>query len=149
MAKSLLCSSTLNPFFSTTLSSSTSSKRNQIAYSGSNKNETSSLLWNRRDLSLGFMSSLVAIGLVSNDRRRHDANAAILEADDDEELLEKVKQDRKKRIERQAVLNSAVKEKGTSSISLKFYFIEIINLSSLCVCVCVCCKTWFCYFSVC
>ena len=64
------------------------------------------------------MSSLVAIGLVSNDRRRHDANAAILEADDDEELLEKVKQDRKKRIERQAVLNSAVKEKGTSSIFL-------------------------------
>ncbi|XP_010429816.1 PREDICTED: thylakoid lumenal 16.5 kDa protein, chloroplastic [Camelina sativa] len=112
MAKSLLCSSTLNPFFSTTLSSSTSSKKNQIAYSGNSKNQTSSLLWNRRDLSLGFMGSLVAIGLVSNDRRRQDANAAILEADDDEELLEKVKQDRKKRIERQAVLNSAVKEKG-------------------------------------
>ncbi|CAD5326918.1 unnamed protein product [Arabidopsis thaliana] len=111
MAKSLLCSSTLNPFFSTTLSSS---KKNQIAYSGNSKNQTSSsLLWKRRELSLGFMSSLVAIGLVStNDRRRHDANAAILEADDDEELLEKVKQDRKKRIERQAVLNSAVKEKG-------------------------------------
>jgi len=116
MAKSLLCSSTLNPFFSATLSSS---KKNQIAYSGNSKNQTSSsLLWKRRELSLGFMSSLVAIGLVSNDRRRHDANAAILEADDDEELLEKVKQDRKKRIERQAVLNSAVKEKGTSSISL-------------------------------
>ncbi|KAL9285463.1 putative chloroplast thylakoid lumenal protein MPH2 [Arabidopsis thaliana] len=110
MAKSLLCSSTLNPFFSATLSSS---KKNQIAYSGNSKNQTSSsLLWKRRELSLGFMSSLVAIGLVSNDRRRHDANAAILEADDDEELLEKVKQDRKKRIERQAVLNSAVKEKG-------------------------------------
>ncbi|XP_010422577.1 PREDICTED: thylakoid lumenal 16.5 kDa protein, chloroplastic [Camelina sativa] len=112
MAKSLLCSSTLNPFFSTTLSSSASSKKTQIAYSGNSKNQTSSLLWNRRELSLGFMSSLVAIGLVSNDRRRQDANAAILEADDDEELLEKVKQDRKKRIERQAVLNSAVKEKG-------------------------------------
>lgn len=114
MAKSLLCSPTLNPFFSSTLSSSTSSKKNQIAYSGNNKNQTSSLLWNRRDLSLGFMSSFLAIGLVGNDIRRSDANAAILEADDDEELLEKVKQDRKKRIERQAVLNSAVKEKGTS-----------------------------------
>ena len=65
------------------------------------------------------MSSFLAVGLVgNNDRRSRDANAAILEADDDEELLEKVKQDRKKRIERQAVLNSAVKEKGTSSKSL-------------------------------
>ncbi|ESQ37917.1 hypothetical protein EUTSA_v10028953mg [Eutrema salsugineum] len=112
MAKSLLCSSTLNPFFSSTISSSTSSKKNQIAYSGNSKNQTSSLLCNRRDLSLGFMSSFLAIGLVGNDRRSRDANAAILEADDDEELMEKVKQDRKKRIERQAVLNSAVKEKG-------------------------------------
>ncbi|KAL1225134.1 Thylakoid lumenal 16.5 kDa protein [Cardamine amara subsp. amara] len=109
MAKSLLCSSTVNPFFCTTLSSSTFSKKNQIACSGINKNQTSSLLWNRRELSLGFMSSFLAIGLVG---RRHDANAAILEADDDEELLEKVKQDRKKRIERQAVINSAAKEKG-------------------------------------
>lgn len=58
------------------------------------------------------MSTFLAVGLVGNDRRSRDANAAILEADDDEELLEKVKQDRKKRIERQAVLNSAVKEKG-------------------------------------
>lgn len=59
------------------------------------------------------MSTFLAVGLVgNNDRRSRDANAAILEADDDEELLEKVKQDRKKRIERQAVLNSAVKEKG-------------------------------------
>nr|VDD27815.1 unnamed protein product [Brassica oleracea] len=113
MAKSLLCSSALNSFFSPTLSSSTSSKNNQIACSGNIKNQTPSLSWNRRELSLGFMSSFLAVGLVgNNDRRSRDANAAILEADDDEELLEKVKQDRKKRIERQAVLNSAVKEKG-------------------------------------
>ncbi|CAH8352528.1 unnamed protein product [Eruca vesicaria subsp. sativa] len=109
MAKSLLCSSTLTSFFS----SSTSSRNNQIACSSGNiKNQTSSLSWNRRELSLGFMSTFLAVGLVSNERRSRDANAAILEADDDEELLEKVKQDRKKRIERQAVLNSAVKEKG-------------------------------------
>ncbi|WZZ11841.1 hypothetical protein YC2023_104930 [Brassica napus] len=113
MAKSLLCSSALNTFLSSTLSSSTSSKNNQIACSANIKNQTSSLSWNRRELSLGFMSTFLAVGLVgNNDRRSRDANAAILEADDDEELLEKVKQDRKKRIERQAVLNSAVKEKG-------------------------------------
>ncbi|KAJ6731917.1 THYLAKOID LUMENAL 16.5 KDA PROTEIN CHLOROPLASTIC [Salix purpurea] len=40
------------------------------------------------------------------------ANAAILEADDDEELMEKVKKDRKKRLERQGVISSANKEKG-------------------------------------
>ncbi|KAL0846203.1 hypothetical protein Bca101_019449 [Brassica carinata] len=109
MAKSLLCSSSLNSFFSSTIYSS---KNNQIACSGNIKNQTASLSWNRRELSLGFMSTFLAVGLVGNDRRSRDANAAILEADDDEELLEKVKQDRKKRIERQAVLNSAVKEKG-------------------------------------
>ncbi|MCL7041225.1 hypothetical protein MKW94_017197 [Papaver nudicaule] len=40
------------------------------------------------------------------------ANAAILEADDDLELLEKVKQDRKKRLEQQEIISSADKEKG-------------------------------------
>lgn len=40
------------------------------------------------------------------------ANAAILEADDDVELLEKVKQDRKKRLERQGVVDSSKEEKG-------------------------------------
>ncbi|KAA8523008.1 hypothetical protein F0562_009431 [Nyssa sinensis] len=39
-----------------------------------------------------------------------NANAAILEADDDEELLERVKRDRKKRIEKQGVINSSNKE---------------------------------------
>ncbi|KAE9601807.1 hypothetical protein Lalb_Chr13g0301741 [Lupinus albus] len=41
-----------------------------------------------------------------------DANAAILEADDDVELLEKVKKDRKKRLERQGVISSSTKETG-------------------------------------
>lgn len=41
-----------------------------------------------------------------------DANAAILDADDDEELLEKVKRDRKKRLERQGVIKSSTKETG-------------------------------------
>ncbi|KAK8610121.1 hypothetical protein V6N13_081292 [Hibiscus sabdariffa] len=37
---------------------------------------------------------------------------SILEADDDEELLEKVKKDRKKRLEKQGVISSSGKEKG-------------------------------------
>lgn len=41
-----------------------------------------------------------------------EANAAILEADDDEELMEKVKKDRKKRLERQGVISSSNKETG-------------------------------------
>lgn len=39
------------------------------------------------------------------------------------ELLEKVKQDRKKRIERRAVLNSAVNEKGISENNQSFIFV--------------------------
>ncbi|CAI9100811.1 OLC1v1037989C1 [Oldenlandia corymbosa var. corymbosa] len=54
-------------------------------------------------LATGFLFSLSGKG-------SFDANAAILEAEDDEELLEKVKQDRKKRLERQGVINSAVQE---------------------------------------
>ncbi|XP_021741752.1 thylakoid lumenal 16.5 kDa protein, chloroplastic-like [Chenopodium quinoa] len=40
------------------------------------------------------------------------AEAAPLEAEDDLELLEKVKKDRKKRLEKQGVINSSTKEKG-------------------------------------
>ncbi|CAA7400198.1 unnamed protein product [Spirodela intermedia] len=40
------------------------------------------------------------------------ASAAILEADDDIELLEKVKKDRKKRLERQGVISSSSRETG-------------------------------------
>ncbi|XP_050378449.1 thylakoid lumenal 16.5 kDa protein, chloroplastic [Argentina anserina] len=40
------------------------------------------------------------------------SNAAILEADDDVELLEKVKKDRQKRLEKQLVISSAKKETG-------------------------------------
>lgn len=59
----------------------------------------------KRSLSIN-LSSIFLLTLTGN------ANAAILEADDDLELLEKVKQDRKKRIEKQTVLNSANKDKG-------------------------------------
>ena len=63
----------------------------------------------KRSLSICFLTSFV-FSLAS--RGSSSANAAILEADDDEELLEKVKRDRKKRLERQGVISSANKEKG-------------------------------------
>lgn len=58
------------------------------------------------------MFSLAGKGYFDN------ADAAILEADDDEELLEKVKRDRKKRLEKQGVINSSTKETGSISIPL-------------------------------
>ncbi|CAN0838614.1 Thylakoid lumenal 16.5 kDa protein, chloroplastic [Linum grandiflorum] len=42
----------------------------------------------------------------------NSGNAAILEADEDDELMEKIKQDRKKRIERQGLLTSSKQETG-------------------------------------
>ncbi|KAL9377163.1 hypothetical protein Peur_031283 [Populus x canadensis] len=69
----------------------------------------SPIIITRRSLSICFLTSFV-FSLAS--RGSSSANAAILEADDDEELLEKVKRDRKKRLERQGVISSANKEKG-------------------------------------
>ncbi|TKY54841.1 Thylakoid lumenal 16.5 kDa protein [Spatholobus suberectus] len=63
----------------------------------------------KRGLSISFLTAFV-LSLASA-----DANAAILEADDDEELLEKVKRDRKERLERQGVISSSAKETEASS----------------------------------
>ncbi|KAM1809231.1 hypothetical protein ACFX15_025541 [Malus domestica] len=63
----------------------------------------------KRSLSICFLTSF-AFSLVGKDFS--SSKAAILEADDDEELLEKVKKDRKKRLERQGVLSSSKKETG-------------------------------------
>lgn len=62
----------------------------------------------KRGLSIS-LTSLFLLSFTGNTNT--NANAAILEADDDLELLEKVKQDRKKRIEKQTVLNSSNKDK--------------------------------------
>ncbi|XP_028753922.1 thylakoid lumenal 16.5 kDa protein, chloroplastic [Neltuma alba] len=62
----------------------------------------------KRILSLSFFTSFVLS--FAGGKGSSDANAAILEADDDEELLEKVKRDRKKRLERQGVISSSKKE---------------------------------------
>ncbi|KAJ9163089.1 hypothetical protein P3X46_022799 [Hevea brasiliensis] len=69
-----------------------------------------SLVLTKRSLSISFITSFV-ISLASRSNSS-SANAAILEADDDEELLERVKRDRKKRIERQGVISSSNKETG-------------------------------------
>ena len=63
----------------------------------------------KRTLSLSFLTSFVLPFAGSGSL---DVHAAILEADDDEELLEKVKRDRKRRLERQGVINSSKKETG-------------------------------------
>ncbi|KAF5741997.1 thylakoid lumenal 16.5 kDa protein chloroplastic [Tripterygium wilfordii] len=64
---------------------------------------SSPVILTKRGFSTCFISSLFfSLG---------SAKAAILEADDDEELMEKVKKDRKKRLERQGVINSSNKEK--------------------------------------
>ncbi|XP_011020147.1 PREDICTED: thylakoid lumenal 16.5 kDa protein, chloroplastic-like [Populus euphratica] len=63
----------------------------------------------KRSLSICFLTSFV-FSLAS--RGNSSTNAAILEADDDEELMEKVKRDRKKRLEKQGVISSANQEKG-------------------------------------
>lgn len=62
----------------------------------------------RHGLSLGFTAlALGGLSLFGNPSR-----ATILEADDDEELLERVKKDRQKRLQRQGVINSSDKETG-------------------------------------
>ena len=69
------------------------------------------------------------------------ALAAVLEAEDDLELLEKVKQDRKKRIERQAIINSSKKETGLSLVffsSLKLSMTQLILYLMACGVSCLC-----------
>ncbi|GMQ07073.1 hypothetical protein CsSME_00051424 [Camellia sinensis var. sinensis] len=61
----------------------------------------------KRGLSISLTTSFLS--LVSS-QNCSAANAAILEADDDIELLEKVKRDRKKRLEKQGVISSSNNE---------------------------------------
>jgi hypothetical protein len=69
---------------------------------------SSSPVITKRNLSLGlttaFFLTIATKGISQN------ALAAILEADDDFELLEKVKNDRKKRLEKQGVISSSSKD---------------------------------------
>ncbi|KAJ0971230.1 hypothetical protein J5N97_019189 [Dioscorea zingiberensis] len=63
-------------------------------------------------LLLGRRHSITALTLSATGLLFPPAQAAILEADDDEELLERVKKDRQKRIQRQGFINSSNKETG-------------------------------------
>ncbi|PPD69788.1 hypothetical protein GOBAR_DD33328 [Gossypium barbadense] len=93
--------STANSFFPSSISPSTSS-------SSFNESPPPTPALTKRGFSLCFITSLV----LAAGNGCSNAIAAILEADDDEELLEKVKKDRKKRLERQGVISSSGQEKG-------------------------------------
>ncbi|PKA63195.1 Thylakoid lumenal 16.5 kDa protein, chloroplastic [Apostasia shenzhenica] len=71
----------------------------------------SSLLVGRRE---GLSACLSALTL----SLAFPSLAAILEADDDEELLERVKKDRKKRLQRQGVVSSSSAETGLAPLLL-------------------------------
>ena len=94
-------------------------KRQLILSKAVNEARPSSPIITKRTLSItlftSFVFSLAGKGYYS------DANAAILEADDDEELLEKVKRDRQKRIERQGVISSSNKETGWLPSCFSFF----------------------------
>ncbi|KAI4377152.1 hypothetical protein MLD38_014832 [Melastoma candidum] len=68
----------------------------------------------RRVASLSLAAGWLALGNWGGWLRwtERNANAAVLEAEDDLELLEKVKKDRKRRLERQGIIKSSDKEKG-------------------------------------
>ncbi|MCD7470711.1 hypothetical protein HAX54_010736 [Datura stramonium] len=114
-----VCSSkSPNPFLlpssasssSSSSSSSSFSTRKQIIVCKAENNVSNfSPIISKRSLSIVLASSLL-LSLTGNGI--FNANAAILEADEDDELMEKVKRDRKKRLERQGIINSSSKEKG-------------------------------------
>ncbi|PIN02616.1 hypothetical protein CDL12_24867 [Handroanthus impetiginosus] len=77
----------------------------QIVCKAANEPSSSAIVISRRSICLNLTATATFLftGLSK-------ANAAILEAEDDEELLEKVKRDRKKRLEKQGVISSSAKE---------------------------------------
>ncbi|XP_022866147.1 thylakoid lumenal 16.5 kDa protein, chloroplastic-like [Olea europaea var. sylvestris] len=86
---------------------SLSNRRQLIICKAVNEASLSPPILSKRSLCVSISSVCV---LALTGKGHFDANGAILEADDDEELLEKVKRDRKKRIERQGVIKSSTKE---------------------------------------
>ncbi|KAL0345329.1 UNVERIFIED_CONTAM: Thylakoid lumenal protein, chloroplastic [Sesamum radiatum] len=106
-------------------SSSTVHAQTVCCRAATEASSSSSLVISRRTISL---SALLFTTLRGHSKGRLDeANAAILEADDDEELLEKVKKDRKKRLERQGVISSSAKETGSISFSSYLFSCVWVN----------------------
>lgn len=97
------------PSSSSTTSSSFSTRKQIIVCKAENNVCNFSPIISKRSLSISLASSLL-LSLTGNGT--FNANAAILEADEDDELMEKVKKDRKKRLERQGIIGSSLKEKG-------------------------------------
>ncbi|XP_059276573.1 thylakoid lumenal 16.5 kDa protein, chloroplastic [Lycium ferocissimum] len=102
-------SSSSSSSFSTSVVPKTTVRKQIIVCKGENNVPTFSPTISKRSLSISVASSLL-LSLTGNGF--FNANAAILEADEDDELMEKVKRDRKKRIERQGIIGSSSKEKG-------------------------------------
>ncbi|MBA0757087.1 hypothetical protein Gotri_020204 [Gossypium trilobum] len=112
--------SSISPSTSSSCSSSSSSSGTALVYLNNqnvqrrtlckafNESPPPTPALTKRGFSLCFITSLV----LAAGNGCSNAIAAILEADDDEELLEKVKKDRKKRLERQGVISSSGQEKG-------------------------------------
>lgn len=101
-------------------------KRLLVLSKAASESPQPSLVLTKRSLSISLVTSFVAFTLAG--KGASNSNAAILEADDDEELMERVKKDRKKRLERQGVINSSNKETGFNSINIS---LKMQNLNGL------------------
>ncbi|KAK1298137.1 hypothetical protein QJS10_CPB14g01077 [Acorus calamus] len=88
----------------------TSGRPNRVLCQASSKQGDPSLT--RRAVAAAFLTAVVGVPNSNNGVGVGEAEAAILEADDDVELLERVKKDRQKRLERQGVISSSNKETG-------------------------------------
>uniref|UniRef100_A0ACD5Z6W4 Uncharacterized protein n=1 Tax=Avena sativa TaxID=4498 RepID=A0ACD5Z6W4_AVESA len=80
-----------------------------VAVSSSKCNDRDAVVVGRRR---GIASCLLAALAVASGTGAGAARAAILEADDDLELLERVKEDKKKRLQKQGLINSSAAETG-------------------------------------
>ncbi|XP_075489699.1 thylakoid lumenal 16.5 kDa protein, chloroplastic [Primulina tabacum] len=121
MASSTILLSNANNFLPSLPSTSSSpflpnspyqvTRKRQIVCKAAADEESSIVLksppWSRRGISVTVVA---ATTLLFGYRGRSEADAAILEAEDDQGLLDKVKNDRKKRLERQGVINSSDNE---------------------------------------
>ncbi|XP_073157657.1 thylakoid lumenal 16.5 kDa protein, chloroplastic [Henckelia pumila] len=82
-------------------------QKRQIVCKASSIDANSPVPWSRRGLSITVVA---ATTLLFGYKGRSEANAAILEADDDQKLMDKVKEDRKKRLQRQGAISSSDNE---------------------------------------
>ncbi|KAL3623902.1 hypothetical protein CASFOL_032718 [Castilleja foliolosa] len=87
-------------------------RRVKIECKTGTNNEGSSIVMtsSRRSICLKLITTATTTYALISSLAADKANAAILEAEDDEELLEKVKNDRKKRLEKQGFISSSAKE---------------------------------------